>query len=254
MSRHRSWTRRLCSIPGNTPRESMRARGLAVTMRRVPDPLLAEQRAYYRAVAPEFSDLGVPGVLESEVRAASQELSAALAVFAAAGDVLELACGPGTWTESLLPGATTLTAVDAAPEMLAFARTKVTDPRVRFVEADLFEWTPDRRYDCVFFGFWLSHVPVERFETFWSTVAAALKPGGRVLFVDDGHRTEEELIEGPHSTTIRRTAGDGTAYRLVKVPHAPAELEVELRRLGWDIVVKATSGPFYWGAGGRARR
>jgi hypothetical protein len=29
---------------------------------------------------------------------------------------------------------------------------------------------PDRRYDVVFFGFWLSHVPLERFDAFWSMV------------------------------------------------------------------------------------
>src|SRR6266511_3494592 len=29
----------------------------------------------------------------------------------------------------------------------------------RFIRADIFEWVPDRRYDVVFFGFWLSHVP-----------------------------------------------------------------------------------------------
>lgn len=68
-----------------------------------------------------------------------------------------------------------------------------------------------------------------------------------------GYRTDEELVEGPRSSTIRRTVGDGTAYRLVKVPHAPAGLEQRLRRLGWDIAVRSTSGPFYWGEGCRAR-
>ena len=57
--------------------------------------------------------------------------------------------------------------------------------RVRFVEADLFAWRPDRRYDAVFFGFWLSHVPLERFDGFWALVADCLAPGGRVCFVDD---------------------------------------------------------------------
>jgi hypothetical protein len=33
---------------------------------------------------------------------------------------------------------------------------------VRFVQADLFAWKPDRRYDVAFFGFWLSHVPCDR--------------------------------------------------------------------------------------------
>jgi hypothetical protein len=53
---------------------------------------------------------------------------------------------------------------------------------VRFVEADLFTWEPDRRYDVVFMGFWLSHVPAERFESFWALVAAALAPRGRMFF------------------------------------------------------------------------
>lgn len=217
------------------------------------EQLLREQRAYYRAVAPVYGQSAIPGVSPDALRAAGDELSEAIEAFGVAGDVLELACGPGTWTESLLQSAVSLTAVDAAPEMLAVARSRVRDERVRFVQADIFEWTPDRRYDCVFFGFWLSHVPPDKFESFWATVSAAVKPDGRVLFCDDGYRTEDELIEGPDSSTIRRSLSDGTAYRLVKVPHAPEELEARIRRLGWDITVRRTSGPFYWGAGSRAR-
>jgi len=74
-----------------------------------------------------------------------------------------------------------------------------------------------------------------------------------VLIVDDAYRTEDELIEGAASTTIRRRLRDGTRHRAVKLPHTPRELEQELARLGWDIRVHPTSGPFYWGEGGRAR-
>jgi len=69
---------------------------------------------------------------------------------------------------------------------------------------------------------------------------------------DDGYRTPDELIEGPASSAIQRRAPDGTAYRIVKVPHEPAELERQLRSLGWDITVTPTAGPFFWGAGNRA--
>jgi SAM-dependent methyltransferase len=213
------------------------------------EPLLAEQLAYYRAVAPTYGETAVPEVGETTLKAAAAELAAAIEEFGVAGDVLELACGPGTWTESLLPGATSLTAVDAAPEMLAVVRSRIADERVRFVQADIFDWTADRLYDCVFFGFWLSHVPLERFESFWAMVATALKPTGRVLFVDDGYRIEEELIDGPQSSTIHRALTDGTRYRILKVPHAPDALEAKLRGLGWDITVRSTSGPFYWGSG-----
>jgi demethylmenaquinone methyltransferase/2-methoxy-6-polyprenyl-1,4-benzoquinol methylase len=206
------------------------------------DPLLAEQIEYYRAIAPEYEDHTIPGT-------GKDELFAAIEAFQPTGDVLELACGPGAWTERLLRHATSVTAVDASPEMLARATTRVGEGRVRFIQADLFGWTPDGRYDVVFFGFWISHVPLDRFNAFWSFVAACLRPSGRVFFIDDAYRTPDELIEGEVSSTIRRRLNDGTAYRAVKVPHSPADLEDRLRQLGWSIRVTATSGPFYWGQG-----
>jgi trans-aconitate methyltransferase len=207
------------------------------------DELLAEQLAYYRAIAPEYFDHALE-------EAGGNELDAAIDDFRPRGDVLELACGPGTWTPALARHATTLTAVDASREMLALAARRVDG--VRFVEADVFAWEPDRRYDAVFFGFWLSHVPLERFAAFWDLVDRALVAGGRVLFLDDAYRTADELVYGEDSSTIRRELKDGTAFRAVKVPHEPAELERRLRDLGWEIAVTATAGPFYWGAGGRA--
>ncbi len=210
------------------------------------DTLLAEQIDYYRAVSGEYGDHALR-------LAGGDELTAALDAFHAAGDVLELACGPGTWTPLLLRHATSVTAVDASPEMLALAAERVgSDERVRFVHADLFAWKPDRRYDAVVFGFWLSHVPIERFEAFWALVAGCLAPGGRVFFVDDAHRTPDELIEGEPSSTIVRRLNDGSTHRAVKVPHEPAELEERLAGLGWRVAVKPTAGPFYWGTGGLA--
>src|SRR5580704_8825702 len=192
----------------------------------VQDQLLAGQRAYYSALAPDYRDqaLDLPG---------GPELTDALDAFRPAGSVLELACGPGTWTRQLLRHASDVTAVDASPEMLAIAASRVpADAPVRFVQADLFTWEPGRRYDVVFMGFWLSHVPAGRFGSFWALVAAALAPHGRVFFADDSYRTPDELIEGPASSTIQRRTPDGTAYRIVKVPHEPTELERQLRSLG----------------------
>jgi SAM-dependent methyltransferase len=204
------------------------------------DRLLSEQRAYYQALAADYLDQGLdlPG---------GDELAAALEAFQPRGSVLELACGPGVWTGQLLRHATDVTAVDASPEMLSLAAARAG--RARFVQADLFTWRPGRRYDVVFFGFWLSHVPAERFESFWSLVADCLKPDGRVFFADDGYRTPDELTAGPSSPVIQRRIPDGTAFQLVKVPYQPEELERRLRQLGWDIKVTPTAGPFYWGAG-----
>lgn len=214
------------------------------------DQLLDEQLAYYRARAPEYLETAFPELGDETLEAAAGEFKQVLDDFAPAGAVLELACGPGSWTPQLLRHARTLTAVDGSPEMLRLAAAKVPAQSVRFIEANLFRWRPDRRYDVVFFGFWLSHVPLERFDQFWSLVADCLAPGGRVLFVDDAFRTPDELIEGERSSVIRRHLTDGTPYRAVKVPHVPAELERRLAELGWDTRVRPSAyGPFFWGAG-----
>jgi SAM-dependent methyltransferase len=208
------------------------------------EQVLTEQAAYYHALGEDYlhQGLDLPG---------GQDLAEALEAFRPAGRVLELACGPGVWTGRLLRHASEVTAVDASAEMLAVAAARIGSDRVRFVRANLFDWVPDRRYDVVFFGFWLSHVPPERFDAFWSLVDGSLAEDGRVFFADDAYRTPDELVHGPSSSTIRRRLEDGTSYQLVKVPYQAADLEERLRRIGWDITVTATSGPFYWGAGGR---
>jgi SAM-dependent methyltransferase len=207
------------------------------------DLLLAEQLGYYRAVAAEYAGhaISLPG---------GEELIKALDEFKPAGRVLELACGPGRWTVQLLEHADQVTAVDASPEMLAIAKERT--PGATFVQADLFDWEPHARWDVVFFGFWLSHLPLERFEAFWSLVARCLEPDGRVFFCDDAYITQDELIDGEPGHTIRRRLNDGTEHRIQKIPHEPAELERRLAGLGWRIAVTPAGGPFYWGQGGRA--
>src|SRR5262245_14110760 len=104
------------------------------------DALLAEQMAYYRAGAAEYDRQ----YAEDE---ALQELLAVVDTRPIAGEVLELACGTGQWTPRLAARARSVTAVDAAAEVLALARARTVSRTVRFLQADLFEWQPPRRYD-----------------------------------------------------------------------------------------------------------
>jgi SAM-dependent methyltransferase len=160
--------------------------------------LLAEQVSYYRARAPEYLEQGLdlPG---------GDELTGALDAFRPAGSVLELACGPAVWTGQLLRYATDVTAVDASPEMLALAAARVDDKRVRFVQADLFTWTPDRGYDVVFFGFWLSHVPLERSAgTSRSPPRPARSTGEQAAAVPALLAAESNRRNGPTSRSCER--------------------------------------------------
>nr|WP_299411643.1 class I SAM-dependent methyltransferase [Acaryochloris sp. IP29b_bin.148] len=89
------------------------------------------------------------------------EVEVALQTAAPSGNILELSCGTGLWTQHLAPLATKLIAVDASPEVIALNRQRVSSVSVKYVVADLFNWTPNQKFDFVFFGFWLSHVPME---------------------------------------------------------------------------------------------
>ncbi|MEU7657321.1 class I SAM-dependent methyltransferase [Streptomyces lincolnensis] len=203
------------------------------------DALLAEQLAYYRAGAAEYDR---PYTRHQELR----DLLATVDDLPIAGDVLELACGTGQWTPRLAARARSVTAVDAAPETLALARARTASPAVRFVRADLFAWRPPRRYDTVFFAFWLSHVPPARLPAFWNTVAAALAPGGRAVFVDDGPAAaaDEELLARHPVPTVLRRLDDGSRHRVVKVLHDPRTLTRDLTAQGWSVRIRPLANTF----------
>jgi demethylmenaquinone methyltransferase/2-methoxy-6-polyprenyl-1,4-benzoquinol methylase len=196
---------------------------------------LAEQLTYYRSFARHY-DIAYIG----------KPWDRCLDELPIVGDVLELACGTGHWTPLLARRASSVTALDAAPETLAIARRRVGDLRVDFVHADVFGWRPPRRYDTVFFGFWLTHVPPARFAAFWTALRAALRPGGRVCFVDSSvhEREGERVVPGQTVPSVWRSLADGSDHRVVKVFYTPAELEARLAGLGWTARVRETdAGP-----------
>ena len=222
--------------------------------------VIAEQVAYYRARAPEYDDwffrrgeYDHGAEWNRRWRAEVEALRRALAAARPAGRVLELACGTGLWTERLAPRAAELTCVDASPEVIALNRKRVGAEHVHYVCADLFAWEPAQRYDFVFFGFWLSHVPAGAFIPFWNLAARALAPGGRVFFVDS--RNHPAGREGGYAdwapaappSRSRRRVRDGREFEIVKIFYKPDELETQLRALGWQAVVRGTRTFFLHG-------
>jgi demethylmenaquinone methyltransferase/2-methoxy-6-polyprenyl-1,4-benzoquinol methylase len=220
--------------------------------------LLKEQVAYYRARATEYDEwfcrtgrydrgsehraiwLGEAAIVEDALRDGVP-----------AGDVLELACGTGLWTRHLVEHHSRVVAVDASPETIAINRERLKSDRVTYIVADLFSWVPPpERFDAVFFGFWLSHVPVARFDAFWTNVRAALKPGGLVFFVDsllEPASTARDHEPPGESGVVRRRLNDGREFNVVKVFYEPAELERRLTERGWTGWVRSTGRFFLYG-------
>jgi demethylmenaquinone methyltransferase/2-methoxy-6-polyprenyl-1,4-benzoquinol methylase len=226
------------------------------------EALLRQQIAYYRARAAEYDewflrqgryDRGPE--LNARWFAEVAAVRRALAEFAPAGRVLELACGTGLWTQILAQTAERITAVDSSPEALALNRERVRDPRVTYVAADLFAWQLPATYDTVFFSFWLSHVPPDRFGAFWELVRSSLAPNGRVFFLDslrdptstarDHHLPDADTTDA----TLTRRLNDGREFSIVKVFYQPAALERALAAHSWDVGVHATEHYFLYGEG-----
>lgn len=212
--------------------------------------LIASQREFYDLRAPDFGDEAVPDRRVSGMMAS--ELGGALIdEFAPNGDVLELACGNGAFTRELVRHARTLTAIDGSPRMLERNRREVGDSRVTYVNADIFDWHPERRYDAVFFGFWLSHVPPVSFDEFWALVRSSLRAGGRVGFVDEDDRgTMNDDIHLVENVPVApRTLRDGRRFNVVKVYWDPTELQDRLSSLGWQVAVRRVGETFLYGSG-----
>ncbi|HJX08529.1 MAG TPA: class I SAM-dependent methyltransferase [Actinomycetota bacterium] len=220
--------------------------------------LLAEQIRYYEARAPIYEQLYFrQGAYAVDDDASTRnwgretgELERFVGALPAAGSVLELACGNGLWTRFLAPRAKRIVAVDSSPTMLARNRSWIGDERVRYVEADLFAWNQDERFDLIFAGFFLSHIPPDRWPSFWHTVEGWLAPEGTIAFVDDcwapdRPRSSQRVEDGPDHAHIREL--DDRAFTIVKRFFRPEELETAFGEIGLSAEVGSTGEHFLFG-------
>jgi len=231
------------------------------------DAAMQEQIRYYAARAGEYDDWWFrrgryDRGAEANARwfAEAGEVRAALDADPPRGEVLELACGTGLWTAVLARHADRVTALDAVDEVLGHARSRLrgagVEDRVELRRADLFSWRPERRFREVFFAFWLSHVPERRFDAFWTTVGAALAPGGRVRLVDS-RRTErstaaDHVLPGAREETMVRRLDDGREFRIVKRFLDVEPLTERLEARGWAADLRETDEFFLHGTVRRA--
>ncbi len=224
--------------------------------------ILAEQAAYYRARADEYDEWWLRtgrydrgAELNAAWRADAAEVESALVGFldgARPRTAVELACGTGLFTRFVAPRVAHLVALDASPEVQAINRARVAAANVDYELADLFAWRPTHRYDLVFMSFWLSHVPDDRFDEFWTTVRAALADGGSAYVIDSGWDTTSSATD--HVRPDReggvavRKLNDGREFRIVKVFHEPEALARRLAALGLRSRVVHTPRYFIHGA------
>ena len=202
--------------------------------------------AYYARRAAEYERI----YAKPERQADLASLRTRIAALFAGRSVLEVACGTGYWTAVIAPHARSITALDAAEETLAIARSKrYPAGRVEFVQGDAYA-LPDsgRRHDALFAGFWWSHVPLARLDAFLAGAARAVAPGAVVAFL------ENRYVEGSSTPLSRRDAGgntyqtrkldDGSTHEVLKNFPADRELVERASRYGGQVSVEWLE--YYW--------
>ena len=229
------------------------------------EEVLKGQIDYYRARATEYDDWFLRRGRYDHGEVATRhwfeqvgEVRAALVALPLDGaEVLELAPGTGIWTRELCARAKHVTAVDASPEMMELNRQRlgVDAARVSYIEADLFDWQPAQTFDVVVFCFWISHIPQVRLDPFLDKVAATLKPGGSVFFLD-GRReptstATDHVLPVEREELMVRRLDDGREYTIVKNFWNARDLEARCLRAGLDVTVSETDDYFQFGIGRR---
>jgi SAM-dependent methyltransferase len=224
--------------------------------------ILQDQIDYYRARAAEYDEWWFRGgrydrgaALNARWHAETAAVDAALIAWLderRPGSVLELACGTGLFTRHLAPRAGHVTALDASSEVLAINRSRVGGDNVEYVEADLFTWRPQRRYDLVFVSFWLSHVPPDRFEAFWAMLGEAIDTRSAAYLIDSAFaRTstaKDHVLPNDNAGVVTRRLNDGREFRIVKIFYEPELLTARLKELGWSAKLQHTENYFIHGS------
>lgn len=230
----------------------------------VDDAFLEAQAQYYRDRAPEYDDWwyrrgAFDGGPEHNARwfEEAERIRTELIRVCPGGRMLELAAGTGTWTRHLVQLTDDLTVVDSSAETLELNRIQVGDARVRYELTDLYGYRPDAPFEFIFFGFWISHVPAERFDRFFEQLKQWLTPGGKLFFLDGYYsanaesRADEFLL---HEDEIQqRELADGRSYEIVKRYYNPGPLAAKLATLGFDARVEHTGKFFIYGHASLAR-
>lgn len=164
--------------------------------------------------------------------------------------VLEIACGTGYWTPLIAAEAQSVLALDYNQETLAIARAKsYPKANVRFVQGDAYalpEW--NERFSAAYAGFWWSHVPLGKIDSFLRHLHSRLEPGARVAFMDntyfEGSSTPVARRDAEGNTYQSRRLDDGSSHEVLKNFPTAEEVRRRLARLGTDITLNEYE--YYW--------
>lgn len=152
-----------------------------------------------------------------------EEAFAALAPLVQPGAaVLDLGCGTGITTEWLAGRGARVLGVDLSPKTIAYAQE--TRKGCSFMSADATALRLDRTFELIVMVDMLEHIPPQRREALWDTVARHSAPGARVFI---------SVPDAGHIRAARRTGG--RHFQIVDEPVPVDEVAAALAARGFSL-------------------
>ena len=134
--------------------------------------------------------------------------------------VLEIACGPGFWTQFAAETAASVVATDYNQSTLDEAKKKsLPIDRVSLLQADAYrlDLIPGI-FDAILSVDWLAHVPLSQMEEFLSGALRRVRPGAPLMFIDQlpGEHSLSGVFDAEGNHIQERVLPDGSAFRVIK--------------------------------------
>jgi SAM-dependent methyltransferase len=202
-------------------------------------------QSYYAARALEYDRIYLKPERQADLRAIEQWLPHKFAGVR----VIEVACGTGYWTRVIAPVTSHVLALDAAPETIRIAKTRVPEAKVDFLVCDAHA-LPQHvgQFDAAFAGFWFSHVSKTRQREFLLGLAGRLEPGAKVVLLDnryvEGSSSPLTARDAEGNTFQNRQLSDGSTYTVLK--NFPSEAELLNLVVGLGECPVFTTWQYYW--------
>jgi len=203
---------------------------------------------YYAARASEYESTARYTRPENATLAAALKARYQLAL--EGHDVLELASGPGYWTEAVALTAHSILATDRDPFLVSMVRTRLSEAtNVQCTVADAYRLEDlGGPFSAAFANFWWSHIPRKRLSSFLTQFHRILAPRALVMFMDDlpyYHRSTRHLNDDG-DLLEERTLQNGETFEIIKNFPTSLEILTILSEHADDVVYKQFAADGYW--------
>jgi SAM-dependent methyltransferase len=156
--------------------------------------------------------------------------------------VLEIACGPGFWTQFASETAVSVVATDYNQSTLDEAKNKSFPfDRVSLLQADAYRLDQiPGVFDAILSVDWLAHVPLSKMKEFLSGAAGRVRSGSPLLFIDQlpGEHSRTGVFDSDGNHIQERSLPDGSAFRVIKHFFSDEQIATQFSGLAGDLSIQ----------------